>query len=66
MTTKTQEPTIHRRAKFLDDLSQAYNLRRKSLVLLTGDVHGLFPSSAADDFVALEEAIRAELDSETE
>ncbi len=61
MTTKTQEPTIHRRAKFLDDLSQAYNLRRKSLVLLTGDVHGLFPSSAADDFVALEEAIRAEL-----
>ena len=49
------------RAKFLDELSEAYNLRRKSLVLLTGDVHGLFHSSAADDFVSLEEAVRSEL-----
>ena len=50
-----------RRAKFLDELSETYNLRRKSLVLLTGDVHGLFHSSAADDFVSLEEAVRGEL-----
>ncbi len=65
MATKTATPAGRRasagRAKFLDELSQAYNLRRKSLVLLTGDVHGLFHSSAADDFVSLEEAIRAEL-----
>ena len=58
--TATAAP-VGQRAKFLDELSEAYNLRRKSLMLLTGDVHGLFPSSAIDDFVSLEEAIRGEL-----
>ena len=63
MTTKTQPAgrASAARAKFLDELSSAYNLRRKSLVLLTGDVHGLFHSSAEDDFVSLEEALRSEL-----
>lgn len=63
MSTKVAEPATGRRAKFLDELSEAYNLRRKSLVLLTGDVHGLFSSPAASDFVSLEEAIRGELGS---
>ncbi len=49
------------RAKFLDELSEAYNLRRKSLVLLTGDVHGLFYDSKSDDFVSLEQAVKGEL-----
>ena len=61
MTKTSQSAGARPRAKFLDELSEAYNLRRKSLVLLTGDVHGLFHSSVADDFVSLEEAIRAEL-----
>ncbi len=60
MATNTQTAG---RAKFLDELSAAYNLRRKSLVLLTGDVHGLFHSSTADDFVSLEQAVRSELKS---
>ncbi len=50
-----------RRAKFLDDLSEAYNLRRKSLVLLTGDIHGSFYNSVDDDFVSLEQAVVGEL-----
>lgn len=49
------------RAPFLDELSEAYNLRRKSLLLLTGDVHGLFYSPASDDFVSLEGALQSEL-----
>ncbi len=52
-----------RRAKFLDDLSEAYNLRRKSLVLLTGDIHGSFYNSVDDDFVSLEQAVVGELGS---
>ncbi len=61
MSNQGAESAIGSRAKFLDELSEAYNLRRKSLVLLTGDVHGLFSSPAAADFVSLEEAIRGEL-----
>ena len=46
----TQRPET--RALFLDELNEAYKLRRKSLLLLTGDVHGHAPAS--DDFVSLE------------
>ncbi|MCP4655813.1 MAG: hypothetical protein GY856_10385, partial [bacterium] len=49
------------RPQFLHELSEAYNLRRKSLLLLTGDVHGLFHTPSRDDFVSLEELLRAEL-----
>ncbi|RMH16357.1 MAG: AAA family ATPase [Acidobacteria bacterium] len=50
-----------RRPAFLEQLSEAYNLRRKSVVQLTGDVHGLFWSSARQDFVGLEALLHAEL-----
>lgn len=49
------------RSPFLDELREAYNLRRKSLVHLTGDVHGLFWSPRADAFVGLEALLQAEL-----
>lgn len=52
-----------RRARFLDELSEVYNLRRKSLVLLTGDVHGLFHSPTRSDYVSLEQMLQAELGS---
>ena len=51
----------HGRAKFLDEISQAYNLRRKSLLLLTGDVHGLFHQPKMEGFVSLEQALVGEL-----
>ncbi len=57
MATKRQA----HRALFLDELNEAYKLRRKSLLLLTGDVHGLFYAPASDDFVALEAALQSEL-----
>lgn len=44
------------RAAFLDGLGEAYNLRRKSLLLLTGGVHDLFPE-AERGFVGLEQAL---------
>lgn len=49
------------RAPFLDELNEAYKLRRKSLLLLTGDVHGLFYASSRDEFVSLEDVLRSEL-----
>lgn len=49
------------RPPFLCELSEAYNLRRKSLVHLTGDVHGLFYTPSRDEFVSLEEVLQAEL-----
>jgi AAA+ superfamily predicted ATPase len=55
----TQRPET--RALFLDELNEAYKLRRKSLLLLTGDVHGLFYAPAGDDFVSLEAALKSEL-----
>ena len=63
MSKKASSPSQRagHRAKFLNELSEAYNLRRKSLVLLTGDVHGLFYNSKEDDFVSLEQAVRGEL-----
>ncbi|MEM7353182.1 MAG: ATP-binding protein [Acidobacteriota bacterium] len=63
MSKKAANTATNQRALFLEHLSEAYNLRRKSLVLLTGDVHGLFHSSSEDDFVSLEQAVRAELGS---
>ncbi len=57
MATKREET----RARFLDELNEAYKLRRKSLLLLTGDVHGLFYTPASDDFVSLEGALKSEL-----
>lgn len=49
------------RPGFLEELSQAYNLRRKNIVILTGDVHGLFQSPTSRSFLALEQLLQAEL-----
>src|SRR4030095_1358965 len=49
------------RPDFLARLHEAYNLRRKNIVLLTGDVHGLFWNAAAKEFVGLEAALAREL-----
>jgi len=57
----TQKRKKIQRPKFIEELSSAYNLRRKNIILLTGDVHGLFWSSANDRFQGLEETLVAEL-----
>jgi hypothetical protein len=49
------------RPGFLDRLHEAYNLRRKNIVLLTGDVQGLFWSGTRQEFVGLEPLLVAEL-----
>lgn len=61
MAKNEKKSTNLTRAPFLTELNDAYNLRRKNLLFLTGDVHGLFASPAADDFVSLEEVLCAEL-----
>jgi AAA+ superfamily predicted ATPase len=54
-TTDTKRPG------FLEEFSQAYNLRRKNIIILTGDVNGLFWSSHSRDYLALEQFLNAEL-----
>lgn len=49
------------RPAFLRALAESYNLRRKGIVLLTGDVHGLFRSEKLADFQGLERTLAAEL-----
>jgi len=49
------------RPDFFEDLSQAYNIRRKNIIILTGDVNGLFWSPVAGRFLALEQFLRTEL-----
>jgi hypothetical protein len=46
--TKTSPPD---RPAFVEALSHAYSKRRKSVVLLTGDILDLFWSKAAGGFV---------------
>lgn len=60
-TTKPRPLPALERASFLAEIQEAYNLRRKSLLLLTGDIHGLFPSPASENFVSLEEMLATEL-----
>ncbi|MCP4214064.1 MAG: AAA family ATPase [bacterium] len=49
------------RPGFLEELGQAYSLRRKNIILMTGDVHGLFQSPSSRKFLALEQLMQAEL-----
>ncbi|MCK5241058.1 AAA family ATPase [bacterium] len=49
------------RPVFLESLSLAYGLRRKNVIVLTGDVQGLFWSQTSRDFLALEQVLCAEL-----
>ncbi len=53
--TETQRPP------FLEEFSQAYNLRRKNIIILTGDVNGLFWSPVLGRFLGLEQFLGAEL-----
>ena len=50
-----------KRPAFLDQLGDAYALRRKNIVLLTGDIHGLFWSPTAERFLSLEQLLDREL-----
>jgi AAA+ superfamily predicted ATPase len=49
------------RPEFLDELSHAYGLRQRNIIILTGDVHGEFWSPKAKGFLALEQILSAEL-----
>jgi len=59
MSTKKETKTG--RPGFLDELSQAYSLRQRNIVILTGDVYGEFWSPRAKGFLSLEQIIVAEL-----
>jgi len=59
--TAPQKVKEDNRPRFLEALSQAYSLRRNNIIVLTGDIHGLFKSQKADNFVSLEQAIHHEL-----
>ncbi len=50
------------RPEFLESLSQAYSLRRKNIIILTGDVHGLFWNQGTENFLSLEQILNSELD----
>lgn len=48
----TKKPKV--RPDFVEALSRAYHLRRKNIVILTGDTHGLFWNSERESFTAFE------------
>ncbi len=49
------------RPRFLEALSEAYGLRRENVVILTGDIHGLFHGSAAESYLPLEPLLHREM-----
>ena len=49
------------RPAFLETLAQAYSYKRKNVLVLTGDVYGLFYSPVVNDFVGLEGLLFHEL-----
>lgn len=49
------------RPAFLDGIKEQYNLRRKNIILLTGDVDGLFWSADKRAFLFLEQILYEEL-----
>jgi hypothetical protein len=61
--TKENKPAAAKtkRPGFLEDFSQAYNLRRKNIIILTGDVNGLFWSPHSQNYLALEQFLCTEL-----
>jgi hypothetical protein len=50
------------RPEFLDSLSQAYTLRRENIIILTGDVSGLFYSQQTENYLSLEQTLNSELE----
>ncbi len=53
-------PKNRHRPPFLDHLGDTYNLRRKNIAVLTGDIHGLFESPSRQEFSSLEQVLQAE------
>jgi AAA+ superfamily predicted ATPase len=49
------------RPGFLDSLSQAYTLRRENIIVLTGDVNGIFYNRKTRNYLSLEQALNLEL-----
>ncbi len=49
------------RPRFIEELSSAYTLRRKNMLLLTGDTTGLFWSPTAGEYLSLEQTLDQEL-----
>jgi AAA+ superfamily predicted ATPase len=49
------------RPPFFAELEAGYKLRRENIILLTGDVQGLFWSGSLGDFVSLDQFLEAEL-----
>ncbi len=58
---KNKQDEQDNRPQFLIELGEAYSLRRKNIIILTGDVNGLFYSGEADNYVSLEQVISLEL-----
>jgi AAA+ superfamily predicted ATPase len=61
MMDKENKKKKSSRPEFLDELSQAYGIRQRNIIILTGDVHGEFWSPKGKNFLALEQTINAEL-----
>jgi hypothetical protein len=59
MTKKNEKKET--RPKFLEAISQAYGVRRKNIILLTGDVNGLFWCQKPGKFLSLEQILNVEL-----
>lgn len=49
------------RPGFLESLGQAYTIRRQNIIILTGDVSGLFYSRETDNYLSLEQTLNQEL-----
>lgn len=59
--TPKHEQNNDPRPRFMEQLSHAYGVSRKNLIILTGDTQGKFWSTARKEFCALEPFLRAEL-----
>jgi AAA+ superfamily predicted ATPase len=60
-TAKTVGGNAPDRPGFLESLSDLYYFRRKNIIVLSGDVHGLFWNDGVDNFTTLEQILQAEL-----
>jgi len=61
MTKTDLPPKSAERPHFIEELSSAYTLRRKNMLILTGDSTGLFWSPTAQKYTSLEQTIDQEL-----
>lgn len=59
--SKKKTDNKENRPEFLESLSQAYTLRRENIIILTGDVSGLFYSQQTENYLSLEQTLNLEL-----